>query len=397
MADSTKQPSVQNINNDIAPDGTILGQTGSPQPPPGQTTHSREEHIEQPSTEQPDKQVEQSDEQAAESTEKEFSIEDFKNVLKPSEAKHEDAAPEKKVTAEPTAGGDKGGKQDARDYSDIDEADKPLFVKMSNESFAKLVPIYKEFKKLKPEYEAAKALNEQLKKGIVPVPDNYYEHENAFVLTPEFTKASENVNAAQIVYQHWQAQLNKIRGGEETTYTKLHIDPQTGQFYESAPLPIDKTTEAYVTNVVDGARQQLSEKQYTIRQIADTHKSKHQEAIGWFANLDKSEIFKDFQDPNSQLHPVVKDTINKFPAPFRYSPVTKYLVQSMMMNAKLSAVIAKMVAGQKNGNGVSNGVTAQRQGPSSAEIAGEGGKGSSKPSDEITFEMFQRRKAGLAV
>lgn len=397
MADSTKQPSAQDISKDIAPDGTIIGQTGSSQSPPGQTAHSQDQHVEQPeqSDEQPTEQPTEQPHVDA-STEKEFSIEDFKNVLKPSEANHEEKKDDKKVAAEPVASVDKG-KQDARDYSDIDEADKPLFVKMSNESFAKLVPIYKEFKKLKPEYEATKALNEQLKKGIVPIPDSYFEHENAFVLTPEFTKASENVNAAQVVYQHWQTQLSKIRGGEETTYTKLHIDPQTGQFYESAPLPIDKNTEAYVTNVVDGARQQLSEKQYAIRQIADTHKSKHQEAIGWFANLDKSEIFKDFQDPNSQLHPVVKDTINKFPASFRHSPVTKYLVQSMIMNAKLSAVIAKMVAGQKNGSGTPNGAPIQRQGPSSAEIAGEGSKGTGKPSDEITFEMFQRRKEGLPV
>ena len=390
MADSTKQPSAQSINKDIAPDGTIIGQTGSPLPPT-----APEQSATEPVVEQAD---EQSDEQqhVEAAPEKEFSIEDFKNVLKTAETEHEEKKDDKKVAAEPVASTDKG-KQDARDYSDIDEADKPLFVKMSNESFAKLVPIYKEFKKIKPEYEATKALNEQLKKGIVPVPDNYLEHENAFVLTPEFAKASENVNAAQIVYQHWQTQLNKIRGGQETTYTKLHIDPQTGQFYESAPLPIDKNTEAYVTNVVDGARQQLSEKQYAIRQIADTHKLKHQEAIGWFANLDKSEIFKDFQDPNSQLHPIVKDTINKFPAPFRNNPMTKYLVQSMMMNAKLSTIIAKMVAGQKNGNGASNGAPVQRQGPSSAEIAGEGGKGVNKPSNEITYEMFQRRKAGLPV
>src|SRR5436305_1763019 len=52
---------------------------------------------------------------------------------------------------------------------------------------------------------------EKAKKGGIP--DSYYEHPNAYVLSPEFTTSSQRVSAAQTILNHWQEQYTELRGG----------------------------------------------------------------------------------------------------------------------------------------------------------------------------------------
>ena len=81
-----------------------------------------------------------------------------------------------------------------------------------------------------------------LKQGKVIVPDSYYyEHERAYTLTPEYENAVVAANEAQVVYNHWEQQLNSVREGAKTFKTLTR--GQNGALVYGQDLPADASAE----------------------------------------------------------------------------------------------------------------------------------------------------------
>lgn len=287
-----------------------------------------------------------------------------------------------------------------RDYSGLADDEAALFKNMSNDAYNKLRPIHDEYKKIKPELETVKAKLADAEKGIVKLPDNYYEHEHGFLLSPEFGRASETINKAGAVLQHWKNQLTKVRSGNAETFTRLGIDRETGEFFETAPQPITKETEELVNSFVDGAQAQLAKQQVKLQTLIEGHGAKAKEAKDWIGNFESS-TFK-IIDNNVELQNMVKDTISKFPAAYRSNPMAAAFAKSLVLNAKLGQFLSQVAAQQQQNDdstGKEKKVTQQkkqtRQGPSAAEIAAEGGgKKSTDSGDDVSVEDFQRAKDG---
>lgn len=139
----------------------------------------------------------------------------------------------------------------ARDYSGIEDSDKPLFEKMGNETFAAMKKTYLEAREIKQKL----AEIEKQPKGT-----SVYGHPRSYVLTKEHDELVTNVQAATTVEKHWQTQLARIRRGEKW----VDMDIKDGKFVFSEPKDATAEDEANVTSwLTDASTQRIDiTKQY---------------------------------------------------------------------------------------------------------------------------------------
>ncbi len=273
-----------------------------------------------------------------------------------------------------------GGNQQqiARDLTGIDAAHHEHFKRMSNESFNALKPIYLENAQLK------QALAEKSKGGL---PDSYYEHETAYVLTPEFASESAKVTDAEAIYNHYAQQANALANGSKT-YTIVQRDAQ-GNLVTSAPIQADRNTALQIQRAEQQAYTQYLNAQAALNAIGTMHKQRATEARGQLVELE-NKGFPALAKP--ELKPVIADTITKLlPKAYHNNPLAPMLAK---------AVLTIMDQGQKlaaqQGQTQQTQQKVQTRQPTAAEIAGGGATQQQQgKSDEVTFDDFKRAKAGL--
>ncbi len=276
-----------------------------------------------------------------------------------------------------------------RDLSVLPAEYQELGKKMSNEAFSEFTKLVKE----------RQTLNEQLaeaKKGALP--ESYYEHEQAYVLTPEFATASDAVSQAEQVLQHWSAQADALATGADT-YTTLVQGPN-GQLQVSAPIAADRTTASQISRAVTWAQQQYMQAQAQLQSVGQVHRSRAAETKQWINNFEKS-AFKVFED-KPELKSIVADTKAKMlHKSLQGNPMADLFAKAVILLDFQAKALAQAQAGAGAGAGTAATATkpaarANTQ-PSAAAIAGGGvTKPAAKGSDaEVTMDMFQAAKKGL--
>lgn len=114
--------------------------------------------------------------------------------------------------------------QGARNYQDFPEEIVPVLRALNNTQFAKYAPVLKE---LHTRANAAKELETKiadLSKG----PRYFYEHPEAYTLSPDYQKIAENLNYIQFEESHWASQLQSIKAGQPWLEL-IGYDGKTGQ------------------------------------------------------------------------------------------------------------------------------------------------------------------------
>lgn len=221
--------------------------------------------------------------------EKEFDL-GFEKTAKPKvEEKKEEKKEEEVVETKPKI----GRPALERDYSDLDDSEKLIFQKMSNEAYAKLYPLYKEHKTLKPQLEAQKTRIAELEKNALP--SSYFQHPNGYVLDPSFTQLSENLSVTQVIENHWRTQLKKMEAGED--WQDLDID-ENGKFKLSEPKPSDGSSKVDVLSYYQHAISQRQSAETKIKDLVSTFGEKH----GKISSFVKAEI-------EDRFFPMFKDDV----------------------------------------------------------------------------------------
>lgn len=286
-------------------------------------------------------------------------------------------------------------KEDKRVYDDIPESLRPVFKKLHNEPFNTFKPIIKENAELKAKLQESEAKYTEVKKGALP--DNYYEHQRGYILSPEFESAANTAIRAEQVANHWKGQLEAIRKGEPT-YQEVIINPRTGELSLSKPINVDKQAETEVASYVDFSQQQLMEKQFAVRSISERHASTHQEAVSQVLGFEKT-AFKVYDGENAKLwEPVIKDTIAKtFPPAFRNNPLATGYAKALITIGKLGEQIKTLKEGApavtKTDDGkVISAEDKKKAGPSASDMANAGAGGGAKDDDEVTMDDFKAIK-----
>lgn len=212
----------------------------------------------------------------------------------------------------------------ARDYTGIPADMVPLFQKMSNEGFDKFKPMYLEAEKTKQELAELKAKPPVQKDGL---PDSYYEHPAAFVLTPEFTKASTDANEAELVQNHWKEQLDAVRGNA-TEYITLKRN-EKGEIVYGPTVKVGPTSQSDLEQLFMTTSQQAAKFAGALTQVQQSFQAKHSAAMKDLREFESS-TFKAFEDPNHPLQPMLKDTLSKVNPIFAKNPLTSPLAKAMI-------------------------------------------------------------------
>jgi hypothetical protein len=276
-----------------------------------------------------------------------------------------------------------------RDVTVLPTEYQELGKKMSNEAFSEFTKLVKERGELIEQLSTAK-------KGQLP--ESYYEHEQAYVLTPEFAQASDAVTTAEQVLNHWAAQSDALAAGEDS-YSPL-VTGANGQLQVGAPVKADRQTANAISRQVSWAQQQYMQAQGQLNAVGQMHRAKTAETKNWVSNFEKT-AFKVF-DERPDLKAMVSDTKNKY--------LHKSLHGNILADALVKAVVmaelqAKALAQfQTNGTAAATNGTAivkpagQASQPSAAAIAG-GGTGAAKKAGEVDddnlMDAFAKAKKGL--
>lgn len=264
-----------------------------------------------------------------------------------------------------------------RDFTGIAPEHQHLFKQMSNDAF----------NTLKAEYIENRTLKQQLadvKKGGIP--ESYLEHEQAYVLTPEFAQQSERVTDAETIHQHYTSQLQALRGGAEE-YTILQRNAQ-GQLVVSAPIKADRGTIDQMADVRQSAYQQLLTAQAQLNAVGATHRQRATEYRQQLSDFD-AKAFPVFKD-KPELKAMVDDTIQKvLPKPYQNNPLAALFAKAVIIMTEQGKLLAQKQTTTQAA------VPAKTASPSAAEIASGGASSTSGAKEEVTMDMFQKAKKGL--
>lgn len=278
---------------------------------------------------------------------------------------------------------------DGRDYSEFSDDEKGLFKRMSNEAFNKLKPVYLEHKALKSQLEETNKKLEEAQKGIVKLPDNYYEHPQGFILTPDFMSAQSDVNRAEQVFNHWSSQLEKVREGAKEIEL-LGVD-QNGNFTITSKIPADTTAEIKLQSYFNFAQQQLMNAQASVHSLARNHTTRYTSELNTLKDYEKR-AFAAFEDPKNKanLEPLVKSTLEVLPPAFRANPLATMVSKALVTISHLAGIINHL----QNTKDKVEDKTVVKGGPSAAEAAGDGGGGNKDKENEVSIDDFNRVKSG---
>ena len=293
-----------------------------------------------------------------------------------------------KSVVQQTVNKDAKAKLPPRDLADIDDPELvPLLKeKMSRDAFDKIKPIIVEHKKLKNELAEAK------KGGL---PETYYTHEKGYLLTPEFETATQRVNIAGQIFNHWKQQLSAVQEGADSVDI-IDIDAATGTLKIVGKADANKIGEAQLLAEMNNAQAQFIDERSKLNSIASTFKEKVNSSTQWIKNFE-SQAFGIFDKPEAKEYMAAVESIKEsFPPAFRKLPVMDVTAKSIFVNKQLGelvkqqqAKIAELTKAISNGSVATTIKTNQRKaGPTSADTGVE----TSADKDDVTFDDFMRLK-----
>lgn len=277
-----------------------------------------------------------------------------------------------------------------KDLSDIPEEHHKAFKRMSQKTFELLKPIYLEHKAQKEILETQKAEIERIKSGAIP--DNYYEHERGYTLTPEFEQAATRYQLAGDIVSHWEQQLARVRAGEDT-YQKIFFN--NGELILGDPTAASKSTEAEILKAIALTRDQFTSARAKLEALGETHKTKVAESVNAVRAFEDKSFPVFTGEQGKKLEPLVKDTINKIvPPAFRNNPLASGYAKAIIMVHELNKQLQKLKSSGTAEGTTTTGKTATgtvsadaaKAGPTNSNMGTGGGEAKGK---EVSYDDFQ--------
>ena len=271
-------------------------------------------------------------------------------IVKPEPAKAEVTKPletkaEVKVEAAKPAAKVAPVKPGARDFTDIPEEDKPLFERMSNEAYAKLLPMYKESKVKDTKINELTTKLTEAQSGKPPaIPESYYEHPLAFALTPEYEQASQGLSDAQTVFNHYSRQLEAVRSGA-AEYKSLTRDAKTGAIIEGPTVKADASTENALQSFFITTQLSLAKKEGELQGVQQQYSNRHKEYVSSLQQLEKT-MFAPLEDPKHPLLVQVENTIKELPLAAQKNPMARTLAKALTVLGHVGKLLQDERAGK---------------------------------------------------
>lgn len=271
-----------------------------------------------------------------------------------------------------------------RDFNGLEENEIPLLKRMSNPAFNYVKPALLELKNKRESVKKLEAENASLKAGKVTLPDNYYEHPQAFVLTPEFGEISNNIRTLDSFQSHWERQLLNIKEGKDWNPI---VDDGKGNYTLGAAQPATPASEIAVMRDYQHVTRQLGEQQGMIRSLEQNHTNKYKEGVTMLKGKEK-ELFGYMDDDKRPENKTYKEIKSMFHSSFQNNPVVDIAAKALTAVLQYKAAYELLAGKQGKEAKIAETIKedAKKAGPTNKTIDSAGGKQTDK---KVTIDMFK--------
>ena len=243
----------------------------------------------------------------------------------------------------------------------------------SNQSFNALYPVIKSMQdnQLVPQAEVEKIVNTRIEEYKAQNPQQnidqarYLDHEEGYMLTPEYREASQTVSNLAGESEFWQNQLVNIK--QNKPFFTLRIDDK-GNYSEAGPFdPKDPKAEAFIHNKIATGAALLQTAQARLRELPAKHKTAHESAVKTFKDFD-TKLFGNVKSP--EFHKLLGGVLNQFPANSRQRPEVQLLAKALTAAELLNQAVQKLSAQQTTTKNFRANMTQSPPSPSKVQNGG---------------------------
>ena len=213
----------------------------------------------------------------------------------------------------------------ARDYSGLTDEEVGLCKRMSNDAFSYVKPALLERKKLGDVIKSKDQEIANLKVGKQIMPDNYYEHPEAFVLSPEYNEAQQNLSMLNTAQTHYQAQLARIEKGEP--WQALSLNEKTGQLQYGPAQEPSIEAKFEVMKVFQNLNTEVQNRSRQLGELKNSFKERHTQASSIITQAVKDHLGM-YDDPKHPMAPMLEHFRSQIPAEFKKSPMAEWGVRT---------------------------------------------------------------------
>ena len=267
-----------------------------------------------------------------------------------------------------------------RDYSNLSAEEIPLFKKMGDRSFEVLKPIFLEHKQLKKDYEKLKSEHEASSKV------SFFEHEEAYQLSPEYKNLSANASSLDAEIDYWQQQLINIREGKNWAPLVLNEKGQPAIGAEQDPTP---RAEAIILNGLQQAHALKTDVTNKLTSIQSSFSSQHKGFINGLAAVEKK-VFEGAD--TATLDKAMATKLPLFPTYLHNRPEIRALAKALAVIDGMAMLLDEAKAAKATATIKTK--TATNGGPRAGELAPGNGKVSTVGA--VLDEFKKARMQGVA-
>lgn len=274
-------------------------------------------------------------------------------------------------------------RRDARDYSGIAPEDVPHFKQMSNTAFEAARNWYLAHKQnlnIEDKYKTELTELREYK---------FYQHPEAYKLSPDYQKASSEANVQAAIVNHWTQQLAKLDANEPIN--DIGTDEKGNRFIKAEPIPPNPALRAQVT----AALQRAIQAQATASSQLESLSAKYTERSKTF-DEQLAQAVNQLVQPDLLKHPTFSkyhDTyLNKVIPPHLQSvPVYRQMAK---MAAFIQVASQQIAALQKaNQTRTVQAAAVRQQGPGDGQPATDSGDWMDQPIDAALSQLNKARAA----
>ena len=212
-----------------------------------------------------------------------------------------------------------------RDYSKFTPEETEILKTLPNRAFAKASEMLLNIK-------AKEAEIKNTQQGQLP--KNWFEHENAFVLSPEFAQAQQTIGEADARISHWKQQLINIESGENWF-----------NFGDNKPQEPSVQMKLEIQEALQDAQRVKYESYNKAQQLQTTFKQRYQGAVSSMQEAVKKNV-ESLQENIRPKQGQSEAAVKMLPVEFQNHPLasivgTLYAVAQNQAAALMSAAKSK--------------------------------------------------------
>lgn len=229
-----------------------------------------------------------------------------------------------------------------RSYDGLDDNEIRLFKRMHNDVYNHMYPAYKEYKGLKGELEKTRADLAKLQG------QTFYDHEEAYAVTPEYKQMTGTLSRIQQEGEYWQQALAAVEAGGK--WQDVSYDPETGKYIVGEPQDASPQAKALLIDRLTRCHALQGKLSSDIQAFQGSYKGRYQ---GYVSNMmaTRDKVLEGVDaNMRKELEKAAVKKLDIFPLEVRGRPEVKIASELMVINEGLLNLLVEkesQLAGRK--------------------------------------------------